>query len=163
MIEGIDKSLKTVILRVNNQQRVLNIKPNHTLLDVLRNQLDIKSIKAACWTGDCGVCTVLLDGIPVKSCLVLANEAVNHDIVTVEGISKGEKISQLQEAFIKNGAVQCGFCTGAFLLMGHYIISQKQKFSFDEIKHLINGIICRCTGYKEIVQSIYEVNEQQFS
>jgi carbon-monoxide dehydrogenase small subunit len=163
MIEGMDKTLRPVILKVNNQQRVVNIKSNQSLLDVLRNQLNIKSIKAACWTGDCGVCTVLLDGIPVKSCLILALEAVNHDIMTVEGISDGEKINQLQEAFIKNGAVQCGFCTGAFLLMGHYIISRKQKFTFSEIQHLINGIICRCTGYKEIVQSIYEVNEQQFS
>ena len=162
MIEGIDKTLKTVILNVNDQQRVVNIKSSQTLLDVLRNLLNIKSIKAACWAGDCGVCTVLLDGIPVKSCLVLANEAVNHDILTVEGISEGEKISQLQNVFIKNGAVQCGFCTGAFLLMGHYILSRKKKVTFNEIQHLINGIICRCTGYKEIVQSIYEVNEQQF-
>jgi carbon-monoxide dehydrogenase small subunit len=162
MIERIDKTLKTVNLNVNNQQRVVNIKSNHTLLEVLRNQLNMKSIKAACWTGDCGVCTVLLDDIPVKSCLVLASEAVNRNIVTVEGISEGKKTNKLQEAFIKNGAVQCGFCTGAFLLIGHYIISQKQQFTFKEIQNLINGIICRCTGYKEIVQSIYEVNEQQF-
>ena len=163
MIRGQEIIPETVTLTVNGQKRTINIVPNETLLDVLRNHLQFKSVKAACWTGDCGICTVLLDSIPVKSCLVLAKEALNQNIVTVEGIFKGEKINELQQAFIDNGAVQCGFCTGAFLLMGHYIISQKRRFTHQEIQDYLNGIICRCTGYREIVQSIYEVKEQKFS
>ncbi len=163
MIGGLEKIRETVVLTVNGQKRTINIVPNETLLDVLRNHLQIKSVKAACWTGDCGICTVLLDNIPVKSCLILVKEALNHDIVTVESIFEGEKVNELQQAFIDNGAIQCGFCTGAFLLMGHYIISQNRRFTYKEIQNYLNGIICRCTGYREIVQSIYEVNEQKFS
>ena len=114
--------MKVLSFRLNGQPYTLNCPSNVTLLQVLRDHLDIKSVKAACWTGDCGVCTVLLNGRPVKSCLVLAYEAENCSILTVEGISEAEKINALQKAFIKNGAVQCGFCTGAFLLMGHHIL-----------------------------------------
>lgn len=154
--------MKILTLTLNGQERTVNIEDNETLLDVLRNQLQIKSVKAACWSGDCGICTILMNDKPIKSCLVLAHEAMDSTITTVEGLSSGEKLHPLQQAFIKHGAVQCGFCTGAFLLMGHHIISQKQHFTTSEIQERINGIICRCTGYKQIIDSIHEVNEAQF-
>ncbi|MCK5157977.1 MAG: (2Fe-2S)-binding protein [Candidatus Heimdallarchaeota archaeon] len=153
--------MKTLSLTLNGQKRTVSIEDNETLLDVLRNQLQIKSVKAACWSGDCGICTVLMNDKPMKSCLVLAYEAAGSTVTTVEGISSGEKLHNLQKAFIKHGAVQCGFCTGAFLLMGHHILSQKQSFSKIEIQEMINGIICRCTGYKQIIDSIHEANEFQ--
>jgi len=154
--------METLTITLNGKKRSVNIEFNETLLDVLRDQLQIKSVKAACWSGDCGICTVLMNGKPIKSCLVLASEAASSTITTVEGLSSGEKLSYLQQAFIKHGAVQCGFCTGAFLLMGHHILSQKQNFTTLEIKEMVNGIICRCTGYKQIVDSIHEANESQF-
>ena len=160
MIKGRNK-MKTLSLTLNGQKRTVSIEDNETLLDVLRNQLQIKSVKAACWSGDCGICTVLMNDKPMKSCLVLAYEAAGSTVTTVEGISSGEKLHNLQKAFIKHGAVQCGFCTGAFLLMGRHILSQKQSFSKIEIQEMINGIICRCTGYKQIIDSIHEANEFQ--
>lgn len=160
MIKGWNK-MKTLSLTLNGQKRTVSIEDNETLLDVLRNQLQIKSVKAACWSGDCGICTVLMNDKPMKSCLVLAYEAAGSTVTTVEGISSGEKLHNLQKAFIKHGAVQCGFCTGAFLLMGRHILSQKQSFSKIEIQEMINGIICRCTGYKQIIDSIHEANEFQ--
>ncbi|MHA1206041.1 MAG: (2Fe-2S)-binding protein [Candidatus Hodarchaeales archaeon] len=153
--------MKTLSLTLNGQKRTVSIEDNETLLDVLRNQLQIKSVKAACWSGDCGICTVLMNDKPMKSCLVLAYEAAGSTVTTVEGISSGEKLHHLQTTFIKHGAIQCGFCTGAFLLMGHHILSQKQSFSKIEIQKMINGIICRCTGYKQIIDSIHEANEFQ--
>ena len=154
--------METLTITLNGQKRTINIEINESLLDVLRNKFQIKSVKAACWSGDCGICTILMNDKPIKSCLVLAIEAANCSITTVEGLSSGEKLNYLQQAFMKHGAVQCGFCTGAFLLMGHHIISQKQHFTTFEIQEMINGIICRCTGYKQIVDSIHEANEAQF-
>ncbi|MHA1976816.1 MAG: (2Fe-2S)-binding protein [Candidatus Hodarchaeales archaeon] len=162
MIQEETIAMKTLSVTLNGQKRITIIDSNETLLNALRNKFHVKSVKAACWVGDCGVCTVLLDEKPVKSCLVLAQEAMNCDIVTVEGLSMKEKSSGLQTAFIKHGAVQCGFCTSAFLIMGHYILNQQQRFALSEIQEMINGIICRCTGYKQIIDSIFEVNEKQF-
>ncbi|MHA1974651.1 MAG: (2Fe-2S)-binding protein [Candidatus Hodarchaeales archaeon] len=148
-------------LTVNGSKHEITVEPNETLLDVLRNKLNIKSVKAACWQGDCGLCTVLLDGIPVKSCLILASEANNTNITTVEGLSEGPLLSELQESFLQHGAVQCGFCTSAFLLMGHHLISTKDNLTKSEIKHSLSGIICRCTGYSQIVDSIFAVHKKE--
>lgn len=149
---------KQIIFLVNGKNYKILVKPYETLLDVLRNHLHITSIKAACWQGDCGLCTILLDGVPIKSCLVLAHEADQKEIMTVEGLSKVDKLSKLQESFIQNGAVQCGFCTSAFLLMGHYLLIQGKLLERKEVEHLLSGIICRCTGYKQIVDSILAVS-----
>ena len=155
--------MTNITLSVNNQKRTIDIEDNETLLDILRNKLQIKSVKAACWSGDCGICTVLMNDKPIKSCLVLAHEVADSEIITVEGLTSSEKLHPLQQAFIDHGAVQCGFCTSAFLLMGHHLISKKRHFTPAEIQEMINGIICRCTGYQQIIDSIYEVNESQFS
>ena len=146
---------------LNGHPTKVIILPNMTLLTVLRDVLNISSVKAACWQGDCGLCTVLLDGNPVKSCLILAYEITGREIITVEGLTEETRISPLQQAFIDHGAVQCGFCTSAFLLVGTYLLNQGNKLSREEISEAINGILCRCTGYKQIIDAIYEcINTQ---
>ncbi len=157
MTQTLNITTKIISVTVNNESHSLNVNSNETLLDILRNKLQIKSIKAACWQGDCGICTILLEGKPVKSCLVLAWEAHERSILTVEGLMDGKNLSKLQEAFIRNGAIQCGFCTSAFLLMGHYLLSKGEPLSRESIKGSLNGILCRCTGYSDLIESIYEV------
>lgn len=149
---------KTININVNNEDHAIEVDSNETLLDLLRNKLEIKSVKAACWQGDCGICIILLEGKPIKSCLVLAQEVDTKSIITVEGLMKEGKLTNLQQAFIDNGAVQCGFCTSAFLLMGHYLLSRKEPLTRKSVEESLNGIICRCTGYKQIIDSILEAN-----
>ena len=159
----VDQNTNTSLgFTLNGRKVTLTVPQNITLLDLLRNYHNIKSIKAACWVGDCGVCTVLIDNIPAKSCLVLAHEISGKAVLTIEGLSKEPIMNRLQESFIRNGAIQCGYCTSAFLLFGFYLISQQQKFTKEEIRELLNGIICRCTGYQQIIDSIYQENEVQF-
>ncbi|MFX0171242.1 MAG: (2Fe-2S)-binding protein [Candidatus Hodarchaeota archaeon] len=153
MMKQSEIALIPITFIVNNTPHELLVKSNETLLDILRNYLQLKSVKAACWSGDCGVCTVLLEEIPVKSCLILAHEVNHKKITTVEGLG-GETLTELQQAFIQNGAVQCGFCTPAFILMGHYLLKKNKSLSQSEVKRSFNGIICRCTGYKQIIDSI---------
>jgi len=145
-------TVKSILIVVNNKSFKLNVKPNETLLDVLRNKINIKSVKAACWSGDCGICTVLIEDKPIKSCLVLACEVNNKRITTIEGLN--DKVKTLQESFVKHGAVQCGFCTAAFLMMGYYLINNRTSLTQLDIKKALNGIICRCTGYQQIIDSI---------
>lgn len=160
MINQVTIPFHQITLNVNGKIHEIRVNSNETLLSVLRNHLHITSVKAACWQGDCGLCTILLEGVPTKSCLVLAYEADNKKITTVEGLSTQESLSKLQEAFIQNGAVQCGFCTPAFLLMGHYLLKKGRILKRREIEHSLNGIVCRCTGYKQIIDSILTVNSK---
>ncbi|MHA2053520.1 MAG: (2Fe-2S)-binding protein [Candidatus Hodarchaeales archaeon] len=162
MITTDQNTNETLEFNLNGKKISVAIPQNITLLDLLRNYQNIKSIKAACWVGDCGICTVLINDIPVKSCLVLAHEISDMDVCTIEGLSDDSIMKRLQDSFIKNGAIQCGYCTGAFLLFGYYLISQQQRFTKDEIKEMLNGIICRCTGYQQIIDSIHQENEAQF-
>ncbi len=146
---------KSVRIIVNNKSFELNVKPSETLLEVLRNKLNIKSVKAACWSGDCGVCTVLIEDKPIKSCLVLACEVNNKRITTIEGLN--DSLKALQESFVEHGAVQCGFCSAAFLIMSYYLLNNKTSLTKSEIKKSLNGIICRCTGYQQIIDSIFSL------
>lgn len=143
-----------VTLTVNGQKREVEVEPNETLLDVLRNKLGIKSVKAGCWRGECGICTVIMNDKPVKSCLVLAAEADGAEIITVEGLMKDGRISPLQKAFIEHGAIQCGFCTSGFLLTAHWLLSKNPDVTREEVIEAINGLICRCTGYEQIIEAI---------
>ncbi|MHA2224494.1 MAG: (2Fe-2S)-binding protein [Candidatus Hodarchaeales archaeon] len=153
-------TIQTNLIQVNVNGKIYEIsaKPNETLLDILRNHLQINSVKAACWQGDCGVCTVLFEGIPAKSCLVLAHEAHQKEITTVEGLTDQNTLSRLQELFIQHDAVQCGFCTSAFLLMGHHLLKQERELSRNEVALALSGILCRCTGYKQIIDSFIEAS-----
>jgi carbon-monoxide dehydrogenase small subunit len=141
-------------IRVNGEDKRLDVRPNETLLDVLRNRLNLKSVKAACWRGECGLCTVLLDGKPVKSCLVLAAEVDGSEITTVEGLGLEGRLSAIQRAFVEKGAIQCGFCTPAFVLVAESLSKLNPALTEAEIREAISGVLCRCTGYKQIVEAI---------
>ena len=151
-----------ITFTLNGNQKTLSIEDNQTLLDVLRNNLNIKSVKAACWQGDCGLCTILLNDNLVKSCLVLGLEANGKTITTIEGLSSEGKLSKLQKAFIKYGAIQCGFCSSAFLLTGQHLIDKYgSNLTVKLIKEGINGILCRCTGYQQIIDAIYYTSQNK--
>ena len=145
--------MKEISLILNNEPRNVQVETNEILLDVLRNKLGIKSPKCGCERGDCGACTVLLDGKAVRSCLILAVEAENHNITTLEGISK-EKLSALQEAFIEFNSFQCGYCAPGIILAVTELLEKNPHPSLEEIKESIAGNLCRCTGYTPIFDAI---------
>jgi len=145
---------REISVKVNGKDEKLVVKDNELLLDVLRDKLQLKSVKASCWRGECGLCTVLLNGAPVKSCLILAAEVEGSEVTTVEGLSKEGVLSPIQKAFIENGALQCGFCTPAFVLLSHHLLTANPDMSEEEIREGISGLICRCGTYKQIVNAI---------
>ena len=151
--------MKELTLNVNNELRSVYVEPNEILLDVLRDKLGIKSPKCGCERGDCGACTVLLDGRAVRSCLVLAVEAEGPCITTVEGIS-AEKLSALQEAFIQFNSFQCGYCAPGIILAVTELLEKHPKPTLDEIKESIAGNLCRCTGYTPIFDAIMAVTRE---
>ena len=145
--------MKEISLILNNEPRNVQVENNEILLDVLRNKLGITSPKCGCERGDCGACTVLLDGKAVRSCLILAVEAENHSITTLEGISR-EKLSALQEAFIEFNSFQCGYCAPGIILAVTELLEKNPHPSLEEIKESIAGNLCRCTGYTPIFDAI---------
>jgi carbon-monoxide dehydrogenase small subunit len=152
--------MKEICFNLNFEKRVLIVEPNEILLDVLRDKLGVKSPKCGCERGDCGACTVLLDGKPVRSCLILAIEADQHDIITVEGISQ-ERLSKLQEAFIQYNSFQCGYCAPGIILAVTELLERNPHPSLDEIKESIAGHLCRCTGYTPIFDAIMAVSKEE--
>ncbi len=151
--------VRNITLIVNGVKREVEIEDNELLLDVLREKLKVKSVKAACWRGECGACTILLNGEPVKSCIVLAAEADGSEITTVEGLIKDGELSPIQRAFIENGALQCGFCTPAFTLFCHYILSTRPDITEEELREELSGIICRCGTYKQIIRAVMQAKK----
>ena len=141
-------------LQVNGEPYDLLVEPRHTLLKVLRDELGLTGTKKGCDTGDCGACTVLLDGKPINSCLALAMEADGKEITTIEGLARGNDLHPLQEAFIEAGAIQCGYCTPAMILTAKALLEENPSPSEEEIKRAIAGNLCRCTGYVKIVKAI---------
>jgi len=148
------KTKRLIKLNVNDQEHEIAAYPNQTLLDVLREHLSLKGIKEACEDGVCGACTVLMDGKPVRSCLLLAVEAQGSKITTVEGLTNGEKMHPIQQAFLDHGAVQCGYCTPGMVLTAKALLDGNPKPSEGEIRTAISGNFCRCTGYNKIVKAI---------
>jgi len=144
-------------LQVNGRSHEVNAHPGERLLDVLRSRLGLTGAKEGCGTGQCGACTVLLDGRPVTSCLVLAADAVGREITTVEGLAAPGRLHPLQEAFLKHGAVQCGFCTPGMLLSAKALLDERPHPSDDETRAALAGNLCRCTGYRKIVEAVREV------
>ncbi len=143
-----------ITLTVNGESYEALVKPNSTLLDVLRDQLELTGTKRGCDAGDCGSCTVIMDGRPVNACLVLALKADGKEIITIEGLAEGTKLHPIQEAFVEYGAIQCGFCTPGMVLSAKALLDRNPKPSEEEIKIGIAGNLCRCTGYIKIVEAI---------
>ena len=149
-----------VSLNINGSPYELMVWPSQTLLETLRENLKITGTKEGCGEGECGACTVLLDSKPVNSCLVLAVEADGAEIVTIEGLSDNENVDPIQEAFIEKGAVQCGFCTPGFILSAKALLDQNPKPIVEEIMQGIAGNLCRCTGYKQIIDAIQDASRK---
>ena len=147
-----------ISLTVNDIKHELAVEPRRTLLEVLRNDLGLTGTKKGCGIGDCGSCTVLLDGVPTFSCLTLAVQADGCTVETVEGLSKDGKISALQKAFVDKGAVQCGYCTPGMLMTSTELLRRKPHPTEAEIREAISGNLCRCTGYQKIVEAIQEAS-----
>jgi carbon-monoxide dehydrogenase small subunit len=147
----------SITLNVNGEERAVMVRPRDTLLSVLRDTLDLTGTKEACGTGECGSCTVLIDGMAVLACLTLAVEAEGKNIITIEGLSKNGTLNTLQEAFIAYGAVQCGFCTPGMLLSATALLSANPNPSRQDIQKALEGNICRCTGYNKIIEAIESV------
>ncbi len=145
---------RQIELRVNGQSFTILVKPQDLLVDVLRDQLGFTGTKKGCGTGECGACTILLDGKPVNSCLMPALRARNKDIITIEGLGTPEHLHPLQQAFIENAAVQCGFCAPGMLLSAKALLDANSHPTETEIRQAISGNLCRCTGYAKIVQAV---------
>lgn len=146
-------------LTVNGDHLTVTVKANTLLVDLLRNQLNLTGTKMGCKLGNCGSCTVLVDGKPVDSCLVLAVEVNGRQITTIEGVAENEKLDNLQQSFIDNAAVQCGYCTSGMILSAKALLTKNQSPSETEVRKAIAGNLCRCTGYVNIVKAIMAVSE----
>ena len=151
--------MKQIKITVNGQEYDLSVEPNLTLLDLLRERLGLTGTKKGCDEGDCGACTVLLNGKAVSSCLVLAVEANGKDVLTIEGVELegGDSLHPLQKAFVENGAIQCGFCTPGMILSAKALLDKNPHPSQTQIRRAISGNLCRCTGYQKIVEAIETV------
>ncbi|HME46168.1 MAG TPA: (2Fe-2S)-binding protein [Syntrophorhabdales bacterium] len=145
---------------VNRKKERLTVQPADTLLHLLREQLLLTGTKEGCGTGQCGACTVLLDGRAVNACLVLAADLEGKEVWTIEGLADGENLHPLQQAFIDHYALQCGFCTPGMIMEALALLRQNPKPTQEEIKESIKGNICRCTGYTRIVEAIQAVAEK---
>ena len=145
---------RLIRITVNERDYEAAVTPNRTLTQFLREDLGLLGTKEGCGVGDCGTCTVLLDGNPVNSCLVLAVQCDGRTVTTIEGIADGPTLHPVQEAFIENGAVQCGFCTPGMVLVGKSLLDKNSEPSEAEIREAISGNLCRCTGYQKIVEAL---------
>ena len=141
-------------VKVNGEWREAEVTATDTLLEVLRSNWDAVEVKNGCEQGDCGACTVILEGKPVNSCLVLAVQASGKEVTTVKGIGSQESPHHLQTAFVEHGAIQCGYCTPGLILSSVALLEQNPKPSHAEISEAISGNLCRCTGYTKIVEAI---------
>lgn len=141
---------------LNGKKRKVEVKPNDLLINVIRDDLYLTGTKYGCGIGECGVCTVLVEGEPVLSCLTLAITVAGKEITTIEGLAQGDELHPLQKAFLKNGAVQCGFCTPSMILTATSLLKENPAATEEEIRDYMRGNLCRCTGYVQIIKAIKE-------
>ncbi|HBY94365.1 MAG: (2Fe-2S)-binding protein [Ardenticatenaceae bacterium] len=147
-----------ITLNANGETHELYVEPRWTLLDVLRNELELRGAHRGCDSGDCGACTVLLAGEPVPACLVLAVDADGSEVVTVEGVASGTGLHPVQTSFVRRGAVQCGYCTPGMVISAVALLRDNPRPTEPEIRAAIAGNLCRCTGYSKIVEAILEAS-----
>lgn len=153
-IEAPERRKAQGVFRINGETHEAAFAPNKTLLELLREELGLTGTKHGCELGECGTCTVLVDGAPVLSCLVLAQACAGRDIRTVEGMAAGAALHPLQEAFAELGAAQCGYCTPSFLMTAQALLEHDPHPSRDAIKDALSGNLCRCTGYLKIFEAV---------
>jgi len=151
---------RLVTLTVNGKMHEVAVAPNRTLVDLIRYDLGLTGAKKGCELGDCGTCTVIMDGRPVNSCLVLAVEANGRDILTIEGVETDKGLHPLQRSFVEKGAIQCGFCSPGMILSAKSLLDRNPKPDEREIRKAISGNLCRCTGYQKIVEAIKDASEK---
>lgn len=151
---------KRITFTVNDESVSLEVEPHWTLLRVIRDELSLTGTKEGCGEGDCGACTVLMDGKAVNSCLILAVDMDGKTVTTIEGLTPRSELHPLQKAFIEKGAVQCGFCTPGMIMSAKALLDMNPYPSEEEIRFAIAGNLCRCTGYAKIVESIQAVAER---
>ena len=149
-----------MIFELNGKNVDAEAKPTMTLLELLRGELGVMSVKKGCEQGECGACTVLLDGLPMTSCLILAPQVDGRHVTTVEGLAENPLMKELRNAFMENGAVQCGYCTPGMLLSAYALLRDNPHPSEEEVKTGIEGNICRCTGYVKIIEAILDAAER---
>ena len=145
---------RLIELLVNDETYEVAVEPQTTLLEVLRDHLGLTGAKEACGTGECGSCTVLAEGKPILSCLALALDYQNTPILTIEGLSEGEELTPVQQAFVEYGAIQCGFCTPGMVLSTTALLSENPTPTQEEIQKALEGHLCRCTGYNKILEAV---------
>jgi carbon-monoxide dehydrogenase small subunit len=147
---------KKIQLMLNGKKTELEVPTHRLLLDLLRDEIGLTGTKEGCGTGDCGACTVLLNGKPVNSCLIFSGELDGADVVTIEGLKIGPELHPVQQAFIQDGGVQCGYCTSGMLMMSKALLDENPDPSEEEIRFAISGNLCRCTGYTKIVKAVQD-------
>lgn len=145
----------TVTLTLNGERRTFEVAPGRRLLDLLRDEAGLTGTKEGCGAGECGACTVLLDGAPVTSCLVLAASVDGHDVVTVEGLQSAGRLHPFQEALVKHGGVQCGFCTPGIAVTGAALMARREVDPSEQAR-LLSGNLCRCTGYTKVIDALQD-------
>lgn len=145
---------------LNGTETTVEAEPNERLLDVLRDGLHLTGTKEGCGVGECGACTVILDGKAVTSCLVLAGSVEGRRVTTIEGIGADGKLDAIQQAILENHALQCGFCTPGFILSAKALLDENPDATLEEIRRAISGNLCRCTGYEQLAVAIYEAAQE---
>jgi aerobic-type carbon monoxide dehydrogenase small subunit (CoxS/CutS family) len=152
--------MQKITFKLNNEIRSIEVEPGDVLLDVLRDKLGMKSPKCGCDRGDCGACSVLLDGKGVRSCLILAIEIDGHEITTVEGLSK-QDLTPVQKAFINNNSFQCGFCAPGIIISATELLNENPNPTKEEVKEALAGNLCRCTGYMPVIDAVLSCSDKK--
>jgi len=155
-----EKDDRVIGLVVNGRLYEIRIEPRMTLLEVLRDRLELTGTKSSCGVGSCGACTVLIDGKPVSACLTLAITVEGKNILTIEGLVKGTSLNPIQKAFIEHGAIQCGFCTPGMVMSAKALLDRNPRPTVSEIKEALEGNLCRCTGYIKIIDAVLAAAEE---
>jgi aerobic carbon-monoxide dehydrogenase small subunit len=160
IIQGVKKMKQIIELTINGDRVEVPASPNNTLLEVLRDKLGLMGTKRGCDLGACGACTVLINGEAFLSCIMLAMDAVGKEITTIEGLGEGGALHPLQQAFVEKGGLQCGFCTPGMILTAQAVLNEDRNPTEETIKKKMAGNLCRCTGYKKVLEAVLSVSGQ---